>query len=360
MKNLLTLFLFLSTLNCLTAQIIDTIPFTKTVGLMKVPVQINGEIYSFIFDTGAEGCAIRSDLIDELNASWVKEEPLYDSHNNESMQSIYKLDSVQLGNKTFNDVHMLSFPNNPIFTCLEIDGIIGVNIIEQCKWIFDFGNEFIGIIEMDFDLIHENFLSLPFFIEGLRPIISLEIGNKTIDFLFDSGATTSDIDSVSVEAVKENILKSYKQIRETSGAITVNYKNEGDRIFVKANISSDYLAEFNTISIGENKIGNRFWNGNQVYLNWKEQKLALRITNDARNKYFGIAFKIKDTSIVVSSLLDTEQMGKHQINIGDRVLSINGITFKNNCELKTYIDNYNGDSFVLVLADKRQIEIMKE
>lgn len=360
MKILFGLLILFLSFDSLIAQIIDTIPFTKTVGLMRVPIQINGNTYSFIFDTGAESCGIRADLIDEVKAKWLTEDTLYDSHDNKSIQSIYEFDSIKMGNKVFRQIEMISFPNNPMFSCLEIDGIIGVNIIKQCNWIFDFGAEHIEIVDNAFEFKDEGFELITFRIEGLRPKIFLSIDGKMIDFLFDSGATLSEIDSVSYTIIKDDIISSYHNVRETGGVNTHDYKTEGVRFSLNLDFGSKYQAEFNTINIGENKIGNRFWNGNKVYLNWMEQKLAIKTTNNTGVKYLDLSFKIKDNTIVISSLTETEQINENELKIGDKVKSINGIVFENNCVLKKYIDNYRENSLELVMDDNRSIRIMKE
>jgi len=342
----------------------DTIPFIKTVGLMKVPVEINGKVYSFIFDTGAEISAIRADLVKSLGGTWLKSDTLYDAHNNKSIQDIYNVEKVKFGKHEYSDIQMLTFPNNPIFSCLEIDGIIGVNLIKKNSWIFDFDKDQIVIPNSNFSVIENNFTPMKFLIDGLRPKISLLIDNNKIDFLFDSGATVSDVDSATYNRIKASALKTTKQIIETSGALTVDKKSEGERLLSNTSFTSSnqikYPAHFNLISAGENKIGNQFWNTNQVFLNWEKQQLAVNLSNNQLSKHFPLKFKIQGGNMIISSIASTKQIQDLEIDAGLQILSINGKVFTNNCDLKKYIDSFTGDEFSLELENKAIVTINKE
>ena len=117
---------------------------------------------------------------------------------------------------------------------------------------------------------------------------------------------------------------------------------------------------FNTISVGENRIGNDFWRHNQLFLSWSKGKLLYRTVSAEKKKTFGIFFKIIDESMVVNSLVYTDQIIKSGVKTGDTIKSINGKSYKDLCELMMYQFLTKENEFTIEMKDGKQFTFKKE
>ena len=117
---------------------------------------------------------------------------------------------------------------------------------------------------------------------------------------------------------------------------------------------------FNTISEGENKIGNEFWGRNQIFLSWTKNKLLFRAANPEKEKAFGVFFRVVDDVMVVASLTFTDQIIKSGLKAGDKVKSINGKSYTDNCELMTYQFLSKENTLTIEAEDGKQITLKRE
>lgn len=347
------------------AQTQDTIRFENLVGLIKIPVQINGKVHYFMFDTGAEITAIREDVAAGLDKTASSRKRLKDSMDKVSIQTKFVVPSLKIGNSDLSNQTIYTFPNTLMFNCSGFEGVIGIDIIKQFDWLIDFDKLYIVKIDpSDTACRFDDFVALDFYKTKFRPMIKLKIGNKTVDFLFDSGASTSGIDRKSYRKIRNEIIKLYDEISSVSGANTSDQQSKESFFLVTTHpYNSDSInhdAMFSTISVGENKIGNDFWGHNQLFLSWPKGKLLYRTVNTENKKTFGISFRIKDESMVVASLVYTEQIIKSGVKTGDTVKTINGKSYKDYCELLMYQLLTKENIYNIVLQDGKQFTLKKE
>jgi len=347
------------------AQTQDTIWFENLIGLIKIPVQINGKVHYFIFDTGAEVTAIREDVAAGLDKTGSSRKRLKDSNKKVTVQSKFVVHSIKIGNSDLKDQSIYTFPNSPLFNCSGFEGIIGVDIIKQFDWLIDFNKLYIVKTDTsDPNSRFNDFVALDFYKNKFRPMIKLKIGNKTVDFLFDSGANESGIDKKNYRKIRNEIIKSYDEISSVSGANSYGQQSKESFFLVAthpANLDSIiHYAMFNTISVGENRIGNDFWRHNQLFLSWSKCKLLYRTVNTEKKKTFGIFFRIIDDSMVVNSLVYTEQILKSGVKTGDKVKTINGKSYTDYCELLMYQLLTKENMYTIELQDGKQFTVKKE
>lgn len=347
------------------AQSRDTIRFENLIGIIKIPVQINGKVHYFIFDTGAEVTVIREDVAAGLDKTGSSMKRLKDSMDNVSVQTKFVVPDLKIGNSDLYNQTVYTFPNNPLFNCSGFEGIIGIDIIKQFDWLINFDKLYIVKTDPSVPACRfDDFIALDFYTSKLRPMIKLKIGNKTVDFLFDSGANESGIDKKSYRKIKNEIMKSYDEISSVSGANTSDRQSKESLFLLRTHpVNSDSInhpAMFSTISAGENKIGNDFWGYGQLVFSWSKGKLLYRTVQTGKKKILGISFTINDESMVVSSLVYTDQIIKSGVKTGDTVKTINGKSFKDYCELLMYQLLTKEDVFNIELQDGRQFTLKKE
>lgn len=350
---------------CAFAQTQDTIRFENLLGLIKIPVRINGELHYFMFDTGAEVTAIREDVAAGLDKTGYSRKRLKDANNEVTIQSRFVVHSLKIGNSDVSDQSVYTFPDSPLFNCSGLEGIIGIDVIKQFDWLIDFDKLYIVKTDPSDPAGRFNdFAALDFYKHKFRPMIQLKIGNKIVDFLFDTGANGSYIDKKNYRKIRSEIIRSYDEISSVSGANSYDQQSKESCFLVTAHpVNSDsinYNAMFNTTSTGENTIGNDFWRHNQLFLSWSKSKLLYRTVNSEKKKTFGISFRITDESMVVNSLVYTEQIVKSGVKTGDKVKAINGKSYKDNCDLMMYQFLAKENEYTIEMQDGKQFTIKKE
>ena len=139
MKNLLLL-AFLTLQATYGQAFQDTIPFNNDLGLIVIPVTFNGEEKQFAFDTGAQV---------SLSYGWAKESlkstrkttTITSSSGLKTRMRYYKSGKIELGSRKITGHRILNTPENDFFSCHNIDGILGVDIIGQLNWRIDYQNK---------------------------------------------------------------------------------------------------------------------------------------------------------------------------------------------------------------------------
>lgn len=120
----------------------ETIDFEVRRGLIILPVEINGKSFRFLLDTGAPS-GISHEVQSEMNFKTLSKGNIVDSEGSRQKIKYVKIDRISLGNTAFLDqtAFVSSFTQNPAIGCLDIDGIIGSNLMRYCNWEIDFPNK---------------------------------------------------------------------------------------------------------------------------------------------------------------------------------------------------------------------------
>jgi hypothetical protein len=101
----------------------DTIKFENIAGLIKIPVRMNSKVHYFMFDTGAERTMIRDDITAELDRTKSSRKKITDSNHTVTTQSVYVVQSLEIGNSDLNNQSIITFPDSPLFNCLGVEGV---------------------------------------------------------------------------------------------------------------------------------------------------------------------------------------------------------------------------------------------
>ena len=130
------------------AECLTTIPFHDLRGAMIFQVEINGKTYPMLFDCGATMCVTPA-LWEELGLEDIASERYSDSQGNIVTSRRAKLPTINIGGTSYEGLTamMLDIPNIPGFSCYDIAGVIGPEVIGQKVWALDFEQQTVTITD---------------------------------------------------------------------------------------------------------------------------------------------------------------------------------------------------------------------
>lgn len=149
MKKLLLLIITLTSLNTFSQKGIfkkgtitpttynESLKYVFKKSNILLDVEINNKVYKFLLDTGAP-TVISSKI--EGDFAFIKEESIMDAMMNSQNVKYVSIPLLKIGNLKFHNFTAMQEHLTP-FDLMEIDGIIGANIISKSVWDFDIENE---------------------------------------------------------------------------------------------------------------------------------------------------------------------------------------------------------------------------
>ncbi|MDR1743149.1 MAG: retropepsin-like domain-containing protein [Dysgonamonadaceae bacterium] len=222
------------------------IPFKLTEKGVILKIRLNDQptILSFLLDTGADGMAIRKTLADSLQ---LKIGYAQDAYFVGGKKQIH----ISTGNKVrLSDSLSLTEQNIAIFDEISnVDGIIGLNLLKNYVTRFDFDTEELQLYQPDrFTPPSDTLASLPLTMHHNLILISAELnltGKKAVkgDFLLDTGANYHLIAFTRFVRKNRLLLSGFKPEGMGStvsmGHATPVYYGKASRFFIGANLFMD-------------------------------------------------------------------------------------------------------------------------
>ncbi|MCO5260828.1 MAG: aspartyl protease family protein [Crocinitomicaceae bacterium] len=345
------------------------IPFEIDYGLIFITAQINQHSYRFLFDTGAPN-VISKELASELGAKIISTIKTKDSQDNKQRLDYVKLNQIQIGNSIFANTTAAVADLNQAdaIACLNIDGIIGANLMRKAFWQIDNERKVIRIsTSIDHLNVSPNSLEIPFYPNNSgTPIMDFHIGKKDIKRLtFDTGSVGFlSIDNTWLKTIRES--NSIKAERVAYGASSVgifgaNKKDTLRQLLIdtikigQATISNQVVELKNTKST---LLGMSFLRNYLITMDWKNRKIYLLQQKEIDNLYsetFGIAFLKENDKLVVSMIYENSPAALAGIAIGDTVLRINDVNLQ-----QTSCDEYCSIIKLARIEGKDQLSVKIE
>lgn len=314
---------------------IYTLPYESHLGQIIVPVVIRGEIYRFLWDTGATS-VVSPELKDKLGMKNVFSNKLSDGSGQVEEQPMYAIGQVQLGPVVFKDVvgPALDMKKFEKMFCIKLDGIFGTNIMRTCHWKIDYKAKTITfsdkkikpegeVIEIDFT---EGFSGSPM----IRQVIGQYSYYSTMDTGYNGGFSIRD--------------SLFFNSRKSKGARIVIGRGKSAMTLFESKTNYEYAVQLDSIEFGNHLMKNQFLNvtagdsyltGNAVFekfgsviLDWKKHRLYLPVTvlkDDNEFKTFGLSPLYLADELKVGMVWDGSLAGTEGVEAGDAILSINGI-----------------------------------
>ena len=340
-------------------------------GLIFVPVNIDGKDYRFLFDSGAP-LSISEQLQDEFNFKVISEGTIKDSDHNRKAVNWVTVKTLSLGDIDFENQSAFvgDFQANPILKCLEIDGIIGSNILRQCNWTLDQEQMTLTFTDEKADYDKEDSVVIPFRTDNqFNMFINLNIGRASIkNVLVDYGSNGAvQLNNSVFNTLKENSIveNTLSEIGFQQGGI-VGKAVKSDREFTLTDslkFNEKYLQDVYVRSGKTVSIGNRLLSRFTVTINWDDRKLYLTQQNTAMEPFETAGFKLgysEERGIYVQSVVENS----NAYNIGVRplmkVLKLNNMDFENGANYCDYIAYESSEELYLeVLNTHGEKQLLK-
>lgn len=345
-----------------------------------VTVSINGKEYRFLFDTGAL-TGISQKIVNEIKPSILTKTELNDSDGRRDSLPVYSLPEVTLGGVAFNDIPAFLFNESEIKECLNLDGIIGSNLLHNSVVRFSLAEKTISITDNpeNFQLKKENATEMIVTPDQGSPVLKtalIDRGTANVDLLFDSGFT--GLYALAIRHLylfKEHNV--FSHIEKGWGASSFSF-------FGKSDDALQYR-----LRVPELKVGNLELKNTMIESTTSENSrvgAALfqfgDITLDYRNKFFYFEpYLGKETNLYKKGLPVTVTPFDHKfiigiiwndslkdkISVGDQVLSIENVNLEGFDKCKAFLaglDFSAKDSFLFKIKDKdgniKEVRIDKE
>lgn len=322
----------------------EKVEFSKSVktelklGLHIVPVQLNGKQYRFLFDTGAS-TSISKAVQSELKYKVVDRGHIVDSDKNKIRVDYVRVDSIVIEGVKFRKVKafVADFTANPTLACLELDGILGSNMMQACNWQIDYVNQQIDFSNEAFLTEEQGVYSADFRADGQYDIIvDLKMGRATVSNMkIDYGNNSS----VSIPHKVFKVLYDEKIIPEAY--LEAGFRQGG----IGANpVSMErYYGYLDTLTIGDlhstnltlktgksGLIGREFLSRYIVAINWSEKKLRFKPQEsweDSR-RTFGYSMGLNSAGHpVLFGVTENSSAAKNKLRQGMKVLRIDSVDF---------------------------------
>ncbi|MGJ3234151.1 PDZ domain-containing protein [Marivirga sp.] len=359
----------------------DTIPFYYSNSghiLIDVSLEDDTATYPFILDSGASNIIFNkedSDIELENNGFSFG----IGASGNFFWSGIKKLNKLQLGNLSFENIHLKSVDYNA--DCFEAYGLIGTGIMRHLVWKIDFENKIIIVsdeIKRDFknqDVLKFK-LSENSFGHQLRLPLKLSDRGQKISTLVDLGSNSNlsiDEDYILADSLSFDSKRFYGSGASGLGD-AVDEKFEG-RLYLIDTLSFvgsghsinnfPISAEYNSLNL----LGLGFLKNYKTTISWKDDLLLLEPYDSVQNFIgktagMGTRFVKQDKRIQISSLTEGTPASKLNLSLGDEILAVNGLSVFNEDEYCDMLHTISGIDTILVEVKRHDtisnVQIIKE
>ena len=324
---------------------ITEIPFNFEYGLPIIKVEINQIEYNFLLDTGAP-TVLSPELYTTLNLDRLTKSKVLDSQGNEKEEDFVLIESIKINDIYFKNIGAVVSDFNRTFEvkCLNLDGIIGANLMSLAIWEIDYSTQMIRFTNSRNTLhINEDSYVLNFKPKRNQgtPKVDIFINQKKAKRItFDTGSN-SDF-SMNLSEFKD-VITSSKNIESFGNSSTGVYGKGADRISVWSKVNSLKLGTLNLqnqiLEFEENAsrtIGNKFLQNFKVVIDWNLNQINLSKIRDYANSQlltFGFNYKVLNKKLYVGTIYKDSEAEKRGMQIDDEILSINELKFSDLSEI---------------------------
>lgn len=353
-----------------------TLPYTFSKGKILVDVQIKGETFKFMVDTGAP-FAISEKIQNILKPKVLQSVNVTDSNGKAEKMSIVHVPEFQLGGITFRNLQgmVLTKSSQEILNCLNIDGIIGSNMLRNSVLHLD-GRQRIVMIADDIKRVSIKtnvYQSMELSKSQSNPYIIIVIENgdsKSADkLLFDSGADSF----YQMSKGARNLFLSRKSaIDLATGKGSFNWGLHGiaesqEQHLLRIPKLTLNETEFknvivSTTSTEESRIGSDILHFGNVTIDYKKKRFYFDAFSDAdRTELSEMPWEVIPTvngnKVVVGFVWG--QNASPEIKLGDEVLGSGDLKFddKDFCSLVLTSEKLSGKTAELRIRDSATKEV---
>ena len=346
------------------------VEFETRLNLIILPVQIRGETYRFLFDTGAPN-VISEELNEKLQFKTLGTGSVGDSQGNRNKLGVQKIDTIGIGGVYFlNTAALVADLGQAEIACLEIDGILGANLMRLAYWKIDSENAVITL-STDLDTLLtglDECYTLPFKTsKTYTPYVSMILN----DSLFES--ITYDTGSGGYLTLRKSVdlNPDYRLGEYTGYGSTGLYGSQRDTIRygrIAINIdgfSQKGIAEYNTVSV-KKLVGMEFLSQFIQIFDWQKNEISLYEDKIAPQIYdrFPVSPRWIDDVLIVGGLSNDLPSTSLGLNIGDTIGVINEVSYRDAdfdayCELIIEAMRNKRDTLSIELTNGQKHEFVR-
>lgn len=297
---------------------------------IEFPVAINGKETFALFDTGAQLCVIDKSYIDQFQINVI---PLNIIQiNNRDRYPLAIIEEFTIGDIKLRNVLavVMDFKSeNTSLKCSESSLIVGMTVIKQFVWHFDFQKKKMDVSrEYQYEVTDSTAVSMTYrnnsrptttlFVDSLKHDVLIDFGfNTTLMLPIQPGHMQSDLVRMFQNNAHSNIFGNYNAVGY-SRISDISWENETLRnkliTYEKSNLSL---------------IGLRFFkNYHSITLHPFQKKIFFfnKVQQSVRQRFWGHGFSVdkKKDALVVSAVVTGSPAFKAGISINDTILGING------------------------------------
>ena len=333
MRLIFGLLLFLIVVPLSAQQVKSVIPYRMVGGKMIVDMTINGQVRSFIFDTGGQ-MALTGELCEELNIPVVDSVKVTDVNGKEVGLPRVVVSSLMTPDEriNFSGVPAMKLSTPSPFECFHADGLIGSDLFKDLIVEIDGKAKTITVTSAEKSSTVSLRKMLPFSGKGFMPIITLQAGaGNSLVALFDTGCP-------SFLSLKNT---DYENLR-SSGAFQVMSEGVGGESIGVGGMTeaeTSYRIEFPLLSVGPTKfkqviaetatppytlLGVKLLEYGKVTIDYPRRRWyfeAYEQEFDMTSKHYNVNLQVKDGDLVVATVWSAM---KGVVEVGDKVVKING------------------------------------
>ena len=348
----------------------STLEVEVYLGLIIVPVVINGKTYRFLLDTGAP-FSISEKLQDKFDFKQVSKGKIVDSEKNRTKVKYVQVDTTYISDIPFvNQTAIVGdFQANPIIKCLNLDGILGSNLMRHCNWRIDYQDEIINLSDHQFTDSLTTSVSLTFHTDKqYNLLVNTKIHNKEfitlkIDYGSNGSLTIPKGEFESLLKNKELNNVYFNTGYSQSGFVGEEIKNKS-KIALLDSLSIEALV-INNIKVTSGKsnlIGKAILSRYIITINWEKEELNFQPHDsiDYSYKSFGLqlGFSMKDKYYIQSVIENSEAYNKG-IRPNMQIIKIDSMDFSNShnyCDYIDFMDQANENMYIEFLSSDGSIQ----
>ncbi len=313
------------------------IPFNFQSGMIIVEMEVNGIKGNFAMDTGAI-TIFDDDFAKNFNFKTIGKLNSKDTNNNKKKRKYVKSSEIEIADISFHDIvaSISDIDKLSEAACLDIVGILGVNLMNKAIWQIDYAKQIITIKDSrgSLNLIgSEKPINFVAYGKGV-PILDLYSDQKYLgELLLDTGSNGSL--TLPSEEMSSNLPFVNKQSINYA-AYSAKQRSQKVTILTRVRIGQHFEIQNLVTSFVENEhlnlLGNKFLQNYLVTIDWPNQQLILSSSSNSKEDFhtnFGFSIRLFNKKIVIGSIYKEAKLYKKGLRLNDEVLKINDLNLVN-------------------------------
>ena len=311
-------------------------------GIMVVQVEIRGNTYDFIVDSGGLNLVSKK-VAQELGLKAQFSRKFDGSQEGKTTIDFLTLENIIVGGVDFKETNIgiMDFEPMNATGCYNFQGMIGPAFMQNGIWEIDYQQQVIKIAsdEASFDAPF-NEERITFWVNDLlQPKMKIEIGGKLETVKIDLGSTggirivKNNLDNLVPNATFNKVVDGYgrfsRAINGYGEPLTTKFAQVNQLTIGNMHLT-DELVVFKTN--GSPTIGNQFFKNYRVRFNWQEEEMILIPNNHFEQttlNNFGIQPIFNNGQPSIGFIYNNSSAQKLGLAIDDIIIAVNGNSLQN-------------------------------